>query len=112
MKFINTISMILRAPLPGCMAEVPVAFDVTILLFASAREACGSSSLEVSLPGPTSIAEVREALKSIEELGGILKGQSALFALNEEYVLDETSAVVRKGTALALIPPVSGAESP
>lgn len=107
MKYINEF-LPRRAPLSGCMAVSPVAFDVTILLFASAREACGSSSLEVSLPGPTPIADVREALKSVEELGGILEGKSALFALNEEYVLDETLAVVKKGDSLALIPPVSG----
>jgi molybdopterin converting factor subunit 1 len=74
-------------------------------LFASFREAVGSSALAWTAPDGATVDEVVAALREAHpKLGPAL--ERAMLAVNQEYVGAETR--LHDGDELALIPPVSG----
>jgi molybdopterin synthase catalytic subunit len=76
-------------------------------LFASFREAVGSSLAEVELDGEPTVRELmRELLARYPRLGAAL--DSAMVAVNLEYVGPEFA--LHEGDEVALIPPVSGGD--
>ncbi len=78
---------------------------VSVQLFAAARQLAGQAAVELELPEPATVAQVRAALRSrCPQLERLLP--HARLAVNAEYAGDD--AAVRAGDALALIPPVSG----
>ena len=79
--------------------------NVRVLLFAGARELAGSGAVELNLPEPATVAELRSALAvQCPALGAIL-GRSAV-AVDGRYA--GPSDAVGPGAEVALIPPVSG----
>jgi molybdopterin converting factor subunit 1 len=79
--------------------------QIQILLFASVREAAGSSRISVSLEDGARASAV------IDELGRRLPDRHALLercaiAINEEYA--SPAAQLTDGDIVAVIPPVSG----
>lgn len=86
------------------LARTIAAMNVSVRLFASAREAAGVGQVQLDLPTG---ATVRDAIAAIARehppVGGI---HAVLIAKNRDYVeLDEPLA---EGDELAVIPPVSG----
>ncbi len=82
---------------------------VRVLFFGAAREAAGSSEVELEIAAP---ADTRSAFAEVLARFPVLKerfGRSLLFAVNQEYAAPE--ALVRDGDELALFPPVSGGAS-
>ena len=77
---------------------------VTVRLFAQLRERAGSSELSIELPEG---ARVRDA---IDELGDLAGDLPVVMAVNREYADGESR--LAPGDELALIPPVSGGDSP
>lgn len=80
--------------------------NITVKLFAAARDALGRDTIEVSIDEtqPT-IASLRKALShSHPELTTIVA--HSLFAIDEEYRSDATEIPPR--ASVACIPPVSG----
>lgn len=79
--------------------------NVTVRLFARARDVVGQGVLEVDLPEESTIADLRRHLvedhAKLESLASHL-----LFALGTEYVTDETP--LGPGDEVAVFPPVSG----
>ncbi len=79
--------------------------NVRVLLFAAAREAAGSEAVEVALPSPATVADLRAALaEQVPALAGVL-ARSAV-AVDGRYAAP--SQAVAPGAEAALIPPVSG----
>ena len=76
---------------------------ISVLLFASAREAVGSASVEVALPASATVSDVLREPR-LAGLAGL--APSLRFALNEEFARPE--APLREGDVVALLPPVSG----
>jgi MoaE-MoaD fusion protein len=76
---------------------------VRVLLFAVARERAGTGELELSLPSPATVADVRREL--LAHLPAELLAASAV-AVNHEYAAD--SQPVAASDEVAVIPPVSG----
>ncbi len=78
---------------------------VTIDLFAAARDAAGTSQVELQLPDPSTAADVRLALiagcPSLEPIAAHL-----LLAVNDEYATATTP--IHEGARVACFPPVSG----
>ena len=79
--------------------------SVSVLFFGAARDAVGSSEVEISLDAP---ATVGSAFRSLVEKFGALErfGRSLLFAVNQEYATQDTS--LEQNDELAVFPPVSG----
>ena len=78
--------------------------QITVRLFAQLRERAGTSELSIELPEG---ARVKDA---IAELGALAGGLPVVMAVNREYADDD--APLAPGDELALIPPVSGGETP
>ncbi|PCI37361.1 MAG: molybdopterin converting factor subunit 1 [Elusimicrobia bacterium] len=76
---------------------------VTVLFFASAREAIGMSETTITISSGASI-EVLIASSEFEPLTALLS--SMRFALNEEF--SRRDAVLNDGDVVAVLPPVSG----
>ena len=79
--------------------------NVTVKLFAAARELAGCGEIELDLPSRATVGALRKALCAASPQLTPLAERS-LIAVNEEYRAD--SAEVSEGDAAALIPPVSG----
>lgn len=78
---------------------------VALKLFAIARQKVGQDSITIELPDGSTIAELKRVLaSSYPSLAPLLP--SLLIAVDGEYALDDQ--VVREGSEVALIPPVSG----
>lgn len=76
---------------------------ITVLFFASLREAVGERRLELSLDEPLSVRQLADRLEG-EHASLSLSG--TLCALNEHYV--DPSKTVSEGDTVAFFPPVSG----
>jgi molybdopterin converting factor subunit 1 len=82
---------------------------ITALLFGQAREMAGASSLDVEVDEPATVESAFAVLKALHpKLAGMER--SLLFAVNEEYAAG--SQPLAEGDRLAILPPVSGGESP
>ena len=79
--------------------------NVTVKLFAAARELAGRGEIELDLPSGATVGALRQALCAASPQLTPLAERS-LIAVNEEYRVD--SAPVSEGDVAALIPPVSG----
>ena len=77
--------------------------EVTVLFFASLREAVNARQLNLTLDAPTTLRQLAEKLESSYS-GLSLSG--TLCAINEHYVDPETK--VSAGDTVAFFPPVSG----
>ena len=78
---------------------------LTVLLFAAGRARAGSSSLEVELAEPATVAQLKQALvHACPALGDVVG--SARIAVNAAYA--EDADPITAGSEVALIPPVSG----
>jgi molybdopterin synthase catalytic subunit len=78
---------------------------VTVLLFASLRDATGLSSLDVEVRDLTTIEQVYESLTFKYPRLKLFR-HNLLIALNEEYA--DWDSLVKPGDEIALFPPVSG----
>lgn len=79
--------------------------EVTVLLFAQARQIAGSDSVSVSLDDNASVADLRKALAEAHpDLESLLSRSS--IALDQKYAID--ADVVWENVEVAVIPPVSG----
>ncbi len=77
---------------------------VQVLYFAGARDAAGTAR-ETLAPPPPTVAALRRALESAHPaLGRILP--RCRIAVNQEFAEDD--AVLRDGSEIAIVPPVSG----
>jgi molybdopterin converting factor subunit 1 len=79
--------------------------NVRVRLFAAARQAAGHDAVEVELPEPATVADLRDRLAiQVPSLSGLLRHM--MFAVDTQYV--PLDAVLRPGADVACIPPVSG----
>jgi molybdopterin synthase catalytic subunit len=81
---------------------------VSVRLFAGLRERAGGERVEVELPEGAVVRDLLAAMGSTP-VGALEPGQCVV-AINREYA--EAWAPVRAGDEVALVPPVSGGESP
>lgn len=78
---------------------------IRLRLFAVAKQAAGSDSIELDLPEGANIGRLRQALvEQVPKLSGMV--DRMMFAMDAEYATDETE--VRPNADVACIPPVSG----
>lgn len=76
-----------------------------MLLYAGARGIAGRDALEVELPEPARVADLKRALRAARpELGPLL--DCARIAVDHEYADD--ACILNPESEIALIPPVSG----
>ncbi len=73
-----------------------------VLLFAHLREVVGEKEIVVDGAGKT-VSQLRTYLEQETNLSHLV---GILFAINEQFVTDDT--VIKAGDEIALIPPVSG----
>lgn len=79
--------------------------QVTLRLFALAKQTVGQSELPLQLPESATVADLRQELAlTCPALAPLLP--SLMVAINSEYVDDQT--IIEAGQEIALIPPVSG----
>ena len=78
--------------------------SVRVLLFASYAERLGSTSLDLSLPGPVTIADVLRQVRALP--GGDELPSRPLCALNLAHVGPD--APVAPGDEVAILPPLAG----
>ena len=89
----------------------PAPIRITVLFFASAREAAGNTrQTEICFTGGADTAILRQILaERYPPLAAtVLNDQSVTLALNEEYVPPGQVLPLRTGDVVALIPPISG----
>lgn len=78
---------------------------VRVLLFAGAREAAGTGSVELSVPEGATVSAAREALgERFPPLKPRL--ERCRFAVDREFA--DLAARLHEGAELAVVPPVSG----
>jgi len=76
-----------------------------VLLFARAKDLVGTDRIEVSLPEPATVGDLRQHLvQRHPNLAGLL--EKSAFAVNDEFADD--AARIPAGAEVALLPPVSG----
>ncbi|MGB2609262.1 MAG: NTP transferase domain-containing protein [Isosphaeraceae bacterium] len=78
---------------------------LTIRLFAVARERAGRAEIEIDLPLPTTVADLRLVL-ALQHPKLAALAPSVSIAVDSEYATDAT--LILPGAQVALIPPVSG----
>ena len=79
--------------------------QITVKLFASARELAGGESIMVELPTGATVARLRQAL--MERLPGARELLArSLFAIDCDYAADDNG--LDASAEIACIPPVSG----
>lgn len=78
---------------------------ITVLLFASVREQCGRSTVELDLPAATCVDAVLDHLFA-DATRARQRRECLMFAVNNRYVT--SSAELHDGDVVALIPPVAG----
>jgi len=81
---------------------------VTVRLFAGLRERAGTDRLQIELPDGARVADVLAAMADTP--GGGIKPKECVVAVNREYA--DADEPVNAGDEVALVPPVSGGESP
>jgi molybdopterin converting factor subunit 1 len=79
--------------------------NVTVKLFAAAREMAGCGEIGIELPSGATVGELRTALIVTAPALAAL-AQRSMVAVNEEYANDAT--LLGESDVVALIPPVSG----
>jgi MoaE-MoaD fusion protein len=85
---------------------MPDSVQVTILLFALAKEKAGRPTLTLTLPDPAQVSDLKAALaQACPALAPLLP--TLRIAINSEYALDDAQ-IIPNGAELAAIPPVSG----
>ena len=78
---------------------------IVVKLFAGAKRRAGRESIEIELPAPVRIGDLRQALSAnCPELAPWLPAM--MIAVNCEYASD--GQVIPDGAEVAVIPPVSG----
>jgi molybdopterin converting factor subunit 1 len=77
---------------------------VTLLLFASYADALGATSLDMELPGESTVGELLDVIRS--RPGAERLPPKPMVAVNQAYAA--LDSVVREGDEVALIPPVAG----
>ena len=78
---------------------------VRVRLFALARQLAGGDGLEVLIPEPGTVGDVREGLRqACPALAGM--ADRVMIAVDSEYANDATPVTAR--SEVACIPPVSG----
>jgi molybdopterin converting factor subunit 1 len=79
--------------------------QVSVRLFALARERAGRSELSLQLPEPATVAHLKQALATAcPELAPLVP--NLMIAVDAEYAGDDQP--IRPGAEVAAIPPVSG----
>ncbi len=82
--------------------------QVTVRLFALARQRAGRPEIVVDLEGPATVGALRSVLgAAYPELAAMIP--SLMFAVENEYATDDTP--IAPGAEVAAIPPVSGGTS-
>lgn len=83
--------------------------QVTVRLFALAKQTAGRAELILTLPEHSTVADLRHAiLQSVPELTPLLP--NLLISVDSEYAGD--AQPIEPGAEVALIPPVSGGSGP
>ena len=81
--------------------------SVRVLFFGAARDIAGQAEVDLDIHAPANAAsafeEIRVAYPLLRRFG-----RSLLFAINQEYALEDSDREVREGDELAVFPPVSG----
>ena len=78
---------------------------IQVRLFAVAKEAAGSDTIELDLPQGANIGRLRQTLvEQVPKLSNMV--DQMMFAMDAEYANDETP--IRPDAEIACIPPVSG----
>lgn len=78
---------------------------IRVRMFAAAREAAGSDSIELELPEGATIAHLRSQIGAqVPQLSGLVP--QMMFAIDTKYANDATS--LPPNGDVACIPPVSG----
>ena len=78
---------------------------ISVKLFAAAKQRAGSDAVQVELPPPATVAQLRSALaEQHPSLASLLP--HARFAINSDYAADQ--AAIPAAAEIAIIPPVSG----
>ncbi len=78
---------------------------IHLRLFAVAKQAVGSDTIELELPEGANVGRLRQALaEQVPELSAMVGRM--MFAIDAEYATDETE--VPPNADVACIPPVSG----
>jgi len=79
--------------------------SVQVLFFGGAKDITGTSSIEVSLSAPATLADATTHL--MQEFPALKRfGRSLLFAVNQEYA--DPDLLLKSNDELAVFPPVSG----
>ncbi|HEX5619916.1 MAG TPA: molybdopterin converting factor subunit 1 [Solirubrobacteraceae bacterium] len=81
---------------------------INVRLFAGLRERAGTDRLQIELPDDAKVADVLAAMASTPV--GELRPRECVVAVNREYA--NADEPVNAGDEVALVPPVSGGESP
>lgn len=77
---------------------------IKLLFFGITTDLLGTSSIEMELNTPCSVADFKEVLLEIyPQLSNL---HSYAIAINEEYALD--NSIIKEADVVAIIPPVSG----
>jgi MoaE-MoaD fusion protein len=91
--------------MPGVTIRVVV---INVRLFAGLRERAGTDRLQIELPEDAKVADVLAAMASTPV--GEVRPRECVVAINREYA--NADEPVNAGDEVALVPPVSGGESP
>lgn len=79
--------------------------NISIALFASARELVGSISVDLEVSEQATVCDLKIALvEAYPELASLMS--NSVFSVDHEYANDDM--MLRDGVEVALIPPVSG----
>jgi len=92
------------------MAGVARSMTVRVRLFAVLRQRAGRESVDVELEEGATVADALTALAGEPGLADVLSRVPVQMAVNRDYAKAET--VLSPDDELALVPPVSGGESP
>jgi molybdopterin synthase sulfur carrier subunit len=83
---------------------------ISVRLWAAAKAAAGLGALELTAPGPLTLAEVVERVLSgrPDRLAPVLAGCSVLVGDRPVSTLDPADVVVRPGDTVEFLPPFAG----
>ncbi|KMQ89153.1 molybdopterin synthase catalytic subunit-like protein [Lasius niger] len=86
--------------------EIVMEIQITVLFFAKARELAGNKECKIYIPRKLSSADLLDKIISTFQLEAIRN--QLILAVNEEFVVPNSTLVLSEKDKIAVIPPLSG----
>lgn len=81
--------------------------EVRVIFFAKSRELCGITESKINVPSRTTGQILLEKIVAYFPCLSVIR-DNLLLSVNQEYLEQDSSVILKGGEEIAIIPPISG----